>query len=78
MRSPRHAVAYAGRDARNTFSESASGLEIATALVTTHGFSEKLAGLFVQFSEPSRPVRVFYDESEAIAWAQAQLAEHLA
>jgi hypothetical protein len=68
-------VAFAGRDARNAFSEGAAGLEIATALVADRGFSERLAGLFMQFSEPNRPVQVFYDESEAVAWAQRQLAE---
>jgi hypothetical protein len=69
------AVAFAGRDARNAFSEGAGGVEIATALLAARGFSERLAGLFMQFSEPSRPVQVFYEEAAAVAWAKTQLAE---
>jgi hypothetical protein len=43
--------------------------------VADRGFSEKLAGLFMQFSQPNRPLEVFYDKAEAVAWAQRQLAE---
>lgn len=69
-------VAFAERDARDAFSEGAGGLEIGTALVTGEGFSDKLAGLFLRYSRPSRPVNVFRTESDAIAWAQTLLAEH--
>lgn len=68
------AVAFAERDARDAFSEGAGGVEIGTALVTDEGFSDKLAGLFVRYSRPSRPVNVFHNESDAIAWAQTLLA----
>jgi hypothetical protein len=70
------AVAFAGRDARDAFQEGAGGVEIGTALVTDRGFSDKLAGLFVRYSQPSRPVEIFLSESDAIAWAQSLLAEH--
>ena len=70
------AVAFAGRDARDAFRDGAGGVEIATALVTDRGFSEKLAGLFMRYSQPSRPVEIFHSEADAIAWAQSVLAEH--
>ena len=69
------AVAFAGRDARDAFQEGAGGVEIGTALLTGMGFSEKLAGLFKRYSAPSRPVEIFQREAEAIAWAEAMLAE---
>jgi hypothetical protein len=70
------AVAFAGRDARDAFQEGAGGVEIGTALVTDRGFSDKLAGLFKRYSQPSRPVEIFQRESDAIVWAQSLLAEH--
>jgi hypothetical protein len=69
------AIAFAGRDARDAFQEGAGGVEIGTALLAGMGFSEKLAGLFKRYSEPSRPVEIFHREAEAIAWAEALLAE---
>ena len=70
------AVAFAGRDARDAFQDGAGGVEIATALVVDRGFSEKLAGLFMRYSQPSRPVEMFRSEEDAIAWAQSVLADH--
>jgi len=66
-------VAFAGRDARDVFKEGASGVEVGTALLTDKGFSEKLAGLFTRYSEPTRPVEVFHTEPDAIAWAESIL-----
>lgn len=71
------AVAFAERDARDSFQDGAGGVEIGTALVTDGGFSDKLAGLFVRYSQPSRPVEVFRNESDAIAWAQSLVADHI-
>ena len=68
-------VAFADRQARNAFKDGAGGVEIATALLASRGFSEKLAGLFTRFHEPTRPVELFHDEADAIAWAQERLAE---
>jgi len=68
-------VAFANRDARDSFSEGAGGVEIGTALLTDKGFGETLAGLFKRFSEPARPVELFHSEAEAIAWAESLLAE---
>ena len=70
-------VAFAARDARDAFNEGAGGVEIGTALVTDKGFSEKLAGLFVRYSRPSRAVEIFHSEADAIAWAETRLAEHV-
>ena len=67
-------VAFANRDARDVFKEGAGGVEIGTALLTDKGFSEKLAGLFQRFSEPTRPVKVFHNEADAISWAESLLA----
>lgn len=67
-------VAFANRDARDVFRDGAGGVEIGTALLTDKGFSEKLAGLFKRFSEPTRPVEVFHSEADAIAWAKSLLA----
>jgi hypothetical protein len=68
-------VAFANRDARDVFKEGAGGVEIGTALLTDRGFSEQLAGLFMRFSKPTRPVEVFHNEADAIAWAQSLLAD---
>ena len=70
------AVAFAGSAARDSFQEGAGGVEIGTALVTDRGFSEKLAGLFKRYSQPSRPVEIFHSESDGIVWAESLLAEH--
>ena len=67
-------VAFADRKARDAFKEGAGGVEIGTALLTDKGFSEKLAGLFERYSEPTRPVEVFQSETDAIAWAKSLLA----
>ncbi len=68
-------IAFADRDARHAFKEGAGGVEVGTALLTDRGFSEKLAGLFERFSEPTRPVEVFHSETAAIEWAASLLAE---
>ena len=68
-------VAFADRGARDAFKEGAGGVEIATALLADRGFSEKLAGLFTRYSEPTRPVELFHREADAIAWAESLLAE---
>ena len=68
-------VAFANRDARDVFKEGAGGVEIGTALLTDKGFSERLAGLFKRYSEPTRPVELFHNEADAVAWAESLLAE---
>lgn len=68
-------VGFADRDARDAFGESAGGVEVATALLTDRGFSERLAGLFTRYSEPTRPVEVFHTEADAIAWAESLLGD---
>ena len=68
-------VAFATRDARNSFKDGAGGVEIGTALLTDRGFSVQLAGLFKRYSEPTRPVELFDDEADAVAWAHSLLAE---
>ncbi len=67
-------VAFADRQARDAFKEGAGGVEIGTALLTDRGFSEKLAGLFERYSEPTRPVEMFHSEADAIDWAKSLLA----
>ena len=67
-------VGFAGREARDGFSDVPAGVEIGTALLTDRGFSEKLAGLFTKYSEPTRPVEVFHSEANAIAWAESLLS----
>ena len=69
------AVAFADRDARNAFKDAAGGVEVGTALLTDKGFSEKLAGLFTKFSEPTRPVELFQVEADAITWAKSLLGK---
>ena len=66
-------VGFAGREARDGVKQGAGGVEIGTALLTDRGFSEKLAGLFTKYSEPTRPVEVFHSEAAAIAWAESLL-----
>ncbi len=67
-------VGFAGREARDGFKDGAAGIEIGTALLIDRGFSEKLAGLFTKYSEPTRPVEVFHSEADAIAWAESLLS----
>ena len=69
------AVAFADRDARDAFKDSAGGVEVGTALLTDKGFSEKLAGLFTRYSGPTRPVELFHNEADAIAWAESLLSK---
>ena len=69
------AVAFASRDARDAFRDGAGGVEIGTALLTDKDFTEKLAGLFKRYSEPTRPVEIFHSEAEAIAWSESLLGE---
>lgn len=66
-------VGFADRDARDGFRD-VSGVEVGTALLTDRGFSQKLAGLFTKYSEPTRPVEVFHREADAIAWAESLLS----
>ena len=68
-------IAFASRDARDAFKEGAGGVEIGTALLTDRDFTEKLAGLFKRYSEPTRPVEIFHSEADAIAWAESLLSE---
>ncbi len=61
---------FAGRDARGMFSDDLGGVEVATALLVSSDISIALAGLFKKYQSPDRPVEVFSDEGEALAWAR--------
>ncbi|MBK5265796.1 MAG: hypothetical protein JJE47_00025 [Acidimicrobiia bacterium] len=63
---------FAGRDARGMFSDDLGGVEVATALLVSSDISIALAGLFKKYQSPGRPVEVFSDEVEALAWARAR------
>ncbi len=68
-------VAYADADARKLFAASADeAFELATALLVDSRSSSAMADLFLRFTKPRRPVRIFTDESEAIQWAAGFLA----
>jgi hypothetical protein len=62
-------VAFADRESRDAFAGADAGeTELATAILVDKGFSARLATLFVRFSNPSRPTRVFTSETEARSW----------
>lgn len=65
-------MGFAGRDARAMFSDDLGGVELATALLVSSDISAALAGLFKKYQSPDRPVEVFSDEEEALAWARAR------
>lgn len=66
------AIGYAGPKARDMFAAlpDDSG-EIATALVVGSSASRLMASLFMKFSQPNRPVKVFTNFDEAIEWARS-------
>ncbi len=66
-------MAFAGRDAREMFSDDLDGVELATALLVTSDISVALAGLFKRYADPERPVEMFTDEDQALTWAKAQV-----
>lgn len=62
-------LAYAGPEVREMFAgDSETAHEVATALLVTTGSSRAMAQVFTRVTKPSRPVEVFTDEAEAIAW----------
>lgn len=67
-------AAFADRAARNGFATGGeSSAEVATALIVDNAFSRTLGDLFLKWSTPDRPVRVFTTEEEAAAWARTFL-----
>jgi hypothetical protein len=68
-------AAFADRAARDGFAgDEESSAEIATALVVDNAFSRRLGDLFLRWSTPDRPVRMFTSEEEAAAWARTFLS----
>lgn len=65
-------VGYASRDARDMFAAPPEGAnESATALVVRSRASQVMASLFMKFSRPDRPVKVFHSDEPAIEWARS-------
>jgi hypothetical protein len=63
-------VAYAPHEARTAFAGSPEeSSESATALIVQAGASSAMAKVFTSVTKPKRPVAVFEDEDEAVAWA---------
>ncbi len=67
-------LGFADREVRQAFSDDIDGIEVATALLVSPALSAGLAALFSKFQEPSRPVKIFTDEAQAIEWAAEQVA----
>lgn len=68
-------AAFADRAARDGFAgDEESSVEIATALVVDNAFSSRLGDLFLRWSTPDRPVRMFTSEEEAAVWARTFLS----
>ncbi len=68
-------VAYAGPDVREMFAgDPDTAHEAATALLVTTGSSRAMAQVFTRVTKPSRPVKVFTDVAEAIAWLKGVTA----
>ncbi len=68
-------VAFADREARNSFAGSSeTSLEVATALIVDSSFSRNLGNLFLKFSTPQRPVKMFTTEESAVEWVRGFLA----
>ena len=67
-------MAFADRSVLEAFASAGGGVEVATGLVVDRGISEDLAGLFVRFHDPDRPVEVFERLSDAMEWGQSVLA----
>jgi hypothetical protein len=65
-------LAFADRDARDIFaSPEQAEPEIATAIIVRNAtIAERLVGLFVRHSRPTRPIEVFSSEDQARAWAR--------
>lgn len=68
-------AAFADRAARDGFAgDEETSAEIATALIVDNAFSRRLGDLFLRWSTPERPVRMFTSEDEAAAWARTFLS----
>ena len=66
-------IAYAPHEARMAFAGSSEEAgETATALIVEAGASSAMAQVFTKVTRPKRPVAIFEDEAEAVAWAKAQ------
>lgn len=62
-------VGFADRQSRDAFAGADAGeTELATAILVDQGFSARLAALFLRFSRPARPTKVFTSEKEAQSW----------
>jgi hypothetical protein len=69
-------VAYADRESRRLFAtNTAGGVEVATALVVGAKVPEFLAAQWVGESDLNRPASVFWDIEEATSWAAARRQE---
>ncbi len=63
------AVQFADREARDAMAKSLDDSnEVATAVIVGSAVSRALGTLFLKLSRPSRPVKLFLDESEAAKW----------
>lgn len=66
---------FADRAARDGFAgDENTSSETATALIVDQAFSRHLGNLYLRWSKPSRPVRLFTSEDQAEAWARTFLA----
>jgi hypothetical protein len=62
-------VEFADREARDAFSAPrANANEVATALIVGSLVSRTLGNMFLNLSKPKRPVKLFTDEAEGLAW----------
>lgn len=69
-------IAYAERMARAVFADSPEeSFELATALIVSSTQSKVMASLFVNQTQPDRPVAMFTSEAEAAEWARSFRAD---
>jgi hypothetical protein len=67
---------FADRAARDGFAgDEETSWETATALIIDQAFSRRLGNLYLRWSKPDRPVRLFTSEEAAVAWATTFLGE---
>jgi hypothetical protein len=65
---------FADRAARDGFAgDEDVSFEVATALIVDNSFSRQLGNLYLRWSTPNRPVRMFTSEDEAAVWARSFL-----
>ena len=62
-------VEFANRSARDAFAQPLDeSNEVATAVIVKSAVARALGTLFLKLSRPSRPVRLFLDETEGAEW----------